>query len=227
MNNLEKWLYNPGEKEEFAKKLGKKKSQRTDGFRAGIQTGQQAGDEASIKLDTMLKELKGEIYQKIAHLGITYDDGISQEWMQNHADRAVRRLQIGLRPDGGIWYYNGWVIIFEAKKQGEEGNALERWEKNYNRAKLIWPFLRYITLGVGEYFAINNKGKDNAGLKHASDTFSIEPRHIIDHRPDTFKELNNLYSDGVSWFVNPAGFDRTFVKQMMLDGILGNNLIGY
>lgn len=60
-------------------------------------------------------------------------------------------------PDGGIWKYRGKLIAaFEAKKQNNKGNAIERWFKNQDLCRTISSDVSYVTFCVGE--GAKNKG---------------------------------------------------------------------
>ena len=56
----------------------------------------------------------------------------------------------GCSPDGGAWFLDGeLVVVFEAKKQGKKGNAIERWYKNNYCCTKINPKVTYVTFCVG------------------------------------------------------------------------------
>ena len=55
------------------------------------------------------------------------------------------------QPDGGAWYYDDVLIaVFEAKKQGDIGNAIERWYKNEYVCRKINKDVSYVTFCCGE-----------------------------------------------------------------------------
>jgi hypothetical protein len=53
-------------------------------------------------------------------------------------------------PDGGAWFYKDiFICTFEAKKQQNAGNAIERWFKNNFICRTINPNISYITFASG------------------------------------------------------------------------------
>ena len=96
----------------------------------------------SISLDgdlkTVAKLVAYELKQK--YPGLTFEKRYRSD---NH--------QAGCEPDGGIFYYNGRMIVAaEAKHQGLRGNAIERWYKNNFVLRQVSPTLTYITYATGE-----------------------------------------------------------------------------
>jgi len=62
----------------------------------------------------------------------------------------------GCIPDGGMWFTGNrsvknrtLVAVFEAKKQGKGGNAIERWWKNWAACTRIFKDVKYITFLTG------------------------------------------------------------------------------
>jgi len=107
----------------------------------GIQKGMVATDEHARKLDKQCKFLK---------------EGLANEFPTLTMQRKLRKDQIpggvgGCEPDGGAWFRDGKLIaVFEAKKQQDRGNAIERWFKNNYIARAINPDVHYITFAIGE-----------------------------------------------------------------------------
>jgi hypothetical protein len=64
-------------------------------------------------------------------------------------------VSLGCVPDGGFWFDNPRGInrnlcyVFESKHQGQDGNAIERWGKNYILCKMLNPNVKYITFLSG------------------------------------------------------------------------------
>lgn len=125
-------------------------SQRTGGFTGGIQAGTTASSVESIGLEEHLS----------AAVASVFFDHPDFEWIPELSGDEVARLLKssavlpGVRPDGGIALSRrtGKIVwAAEAKKQGERGNAIERWYKN-------WEFLRafgvrrYVTFCTGDGF---------------------------------------------------------------------------
>lgn len=173
--------------------------QRQHGFNGGIQKGTSATDDHARFLDANMKSLQVEIEREISHLGF--------RCMQKLDDETCRQygILVGCAPDGGLWFKDGKLIAaFEGKKQGTGGNAIERWEKNYNICKQINPNIKYVTFGSREGFT--EKGYP---YKYAKTMLNREN-----------KDLNTLYESGQSWFVNPEGFDRQTIKDLMKKTLL-------
>lgn len=107
----------------------------------GIQKGMVATDTQARKLDNQCKFLKEELASQFPTLTM---------------QRKLRQDQIpsgvgACEPDGGVWFKDGELFaIFEAKKQQDRGNAIERWFKNNYIARAINPNVHYITFAVGQ-----------------------------------------------------------------------------
>jgi hypothetical protein len=140
-------------------------SQRENGFRGGIQKGMCATDAAARKLDEQCKTLK---------------DKLAEEFPALQLQRKLTKDQIpgnkgACEPDGGVWLRDGKVVaVFEAKKQGTGGNAIERWFKNNYICRLINPDVCYVTFCSGE---------------------GARPDHVLE------KTLNVAHLDGFNKFV--------------------------
>jgi len=122
-------------------------TQRESDFKGGIQRGTTAFDEESKRLDKCLKECKDEISMDGYTVVTQFDYNMKIKYVGDDC--------FGFAPDGGAWFKdNKLVAVFEAKKQGEGGNAYERWWDNAMTAKFINPDVKYITFcsgaGAGE-----------------------------------------------------------------------------
>lgn len=123
--------------------------QRDENFKGGIQDGTTAFDDYSRQLDTYLKECREEI-------------GIGQFEVHQKLSKEMKLELVGadcfgFAPDGGAWFKDGkMVAVFEAKKQGKNGNAYERWWDNAVTAKHINPDVTYVTFCIGEGAAEGN-----------------------------------------------------------------------
>jgi hypothetical protein len=117
-------------------------TQRDSKFKGGIQAGTVAMDSYARNLDNQCKQIKNTLAE-------SYSSTLTMQ-------RKLRKDQIpgGLgacEPDGGLWFRNGKLVaVFEAKKQGRGGNAIERWFKNNYIARLINPNVCYVTFCIGE-----------------------------------------------------------------------------
>jgi hypothetical protein len=114
----------------------------------GIQPGTVATDAAARKLDGQCKKLKNSLYQELKQI---YPDLVVQKKLTK--DQIPGGIG-ACEPDGGAWFYLGVLIaIFEGKKQGDRGNAIERWFKNNFICRLINQNVSYVTFctGAGAY----------------------------------------------------------------------------
>ena len=106
----------------------------------GIQKGTVATDAKARKLDRQLKNGKYKVLKK---LGLRFPGLVMQSKL------TTEKIPGGIgacSPDGGAWWYDGQLIaVFEAKKQQNAGNAIERWYKNNYIARLINPDVSYVT----------------------------------------------------------------------------------
>ncbi|MFZ9145443.1 MAG: hypothetical protein ACO209_09515 [Aquirufa sp.] len=174
--------------------------QRQDGFRGGIQSGTVATDSFAKYLDQTMKSVQGELAEELKSQGYTCQKKFKKDFL------IERGVLVGCEPDGGIWFKDGKVVAaFEGKKQGKGGNAIERWEKNYNICKTLNPDIVYVTFGAREGFE-----PDGYPYKYAKTMLNRES-----------KELNTLYENGQSWFVNPNGFTREEIKEIMKQALIG------
>lgn len=176
-------------------------SQRTDNFKAGIQAGQTAYDDASKAMDVDCKMASKELEEELRSLGYHYNYKIEKELKEQY------NIFVGCEPDGGAWFdSNGkLVLVCEGKKQGTRGNAIERWSKNYMIATRLNPDVRYVTFGRGPGFA-----EDEYCYRFAK-TF-MEPG----------QEFNVLYPKGASWFIKVDGFTRQELVDIIRKAVMGD-----
>jgi hypothetical protein len=130
-------------------------TQRTDKYRGGIQAGTTASSKESISLENTLKVASD----------IVAASRTDVERIKNFSAKALgKRLGAqsvslyGMEPDGGIWrdISTGRVLmVAEAKKQGDGGNAIERWYKNYAVSTALGVSI-YLTVCSGEGFFNGN-----------------------------------------------------------------------
>lgn len=174
--------------------------QRQDGFNGGIQSGTVATDSHAKQLDDDLKSIQNELAVELKEQGFTCRKKLEKDFL------IEQGVLVGCEPDGGLWFKDGTLIAaFEGKKQGKGGNAIERWEKNYNICKSLNPNIKYITFGAREGFE-----SDGYPYKYAKTMLNREN-----------KELNTLYEQGQSWFVNPEGFAKEEIKSIMKQALIG------
>jgi hypothetical protein len=63
-----------------------------------------------------------------------------------------------------------WTLhnsVFEAKKQGAGGNAIERWFKNNYICRLISPFVSYVTFATGPGASVNGVIPKTLNVAHS------------------------------------------------------------
>jgi hypothetical protein len=113
-------------------------------FKGGIQKGTTAFDEQSKAMDD---NAKAAMFHVANILSSTYPELI----VQSKLDQSQIPGGIGsCAPDGGVWFYKGELIAcFESKKQGDKGNAIERWFKNNFIVRAINPMATYVTFASG------------------------------------------------------------------------------
>jgi flavodoxin len=110
----------------------------------GIQKGTTAYDEESRRLDQLIKDTAKKLKLELKSFQV-----ITRMTKQMKID-LVGDDCFGFAPDGGAWFITGKLVaVFEGKKQGENGNAYERWWDNAVTAKHINPDVKYITFCTG------------------------------------------------------------------------------
>lgn len=114
--------------------------------RRGIQIGQVATDQFAAKLDNQCKTLSCKVLEV---LKVKHGDRIQ---LQKKLNKTQIPGGIGAcAPDGSLWFWDGTLIAaFEAKKQQNKGNAIERWHKNNDICRLVNPSMSYVTFACGE-----------------------------------------------------------------------------
>ena len=141
------------------------KSQRQDGFRGGIQQGTSATTSESASLD------KGPRDYVDAHdFGDAWRSTLDSDALKEAFGSKLKSPIAGFQPDGGIFLSKEGKpeVVFESKHQGERGNALERWYKNFAIAKRL-GCKRYVTFCSGDGFFDNN-----SGVRQIGDIVAIE-----------------------------------------------------
>jgi hypothetical protein len=103
--------------------------------------GSVASTAESIYLDTLLKERS----QLVAKQNNRFRFSTKVEFNDTEMGTISYIL-----PDGGAFYIGDKLLaVFEAKKQGNRGNAIERWYKNNTWCRLLNPEVSYITFCSG------------------------------------------------------------------------------
>jgi len=107
-------------------------------------------------------------------------------------------VSLGCVPDGGFWFDNPrgksrkLNFVFESKHQNEDGNAIERWGKNYILCKMLNPQVKYITFLSGSGCA---DGK------------------ILHKFAETMKTLD---SESCIFYLSENGFDEEQIESIMM-----------
>ncbi len=155
--------------------------------RGGLRRGHTgASDEGSKRLDTDLKDIARELAVELRHI-----TGVELKTAVPKTDTITPCV-----PDGGAWYYRGRLVaVFEAKKQQNAGNAIERWYKNMYRCRALNPEVSYVTFCRGE-------GAQPTGVMGVA----------LDVAHDGW---NEYYPGGNSCWMDPAGFTKEFLNETM------------
>jgi hypothetical protein len=117
----------------------------------GIQKGTVAWDTESLALDKGLKDVAKSLFPVL---------------LKKYGPDLSFRLKLtkpeipggvgACAPDGGAWYWKGVLVaVFEGKKQGRQGNAIERWYKNNYICRRVNSDVNYVTFASGAGAAKN------------------------------------------------------------------------
>ena len=97
-------------------------SQRISGFKGGLQRGTIAYDRDSKKLDEQMKTCRDKLQAHFPKLAMV------KKLSKSEKIRLVGDDCSSFVPDGGCWFKGKTLVaVFEARKQGRQGNAHERW----------------------------------------------------------------------------------------------------
>ena len=155
--------------------------------KGGIQPGTVSMDEMARALDNSCKDLKEALAPKFPNL--TMQKKLTQDQIPGGIGAC--------EPDGGLWFRGEVLVaVFEAKKQGWGGNAIERWFKNEYICRKINPDVTYVTFGIGE-------GAQVGG--------SIHKALAVAH-PKGFNKYN---PGGNACFLSVDGFDDAAIRRKM------------
>lgn len=145
-------------------------TQRTSGYKGGIQAGTTAISRQSTSIETALQAAVTKFNQ-----GSPGRLWKKSETAQNVASRlGIPESSIaGISPDGGIWTgeegSDQIILAAEAKKQGAKGNAIERWYKNWMVLSRLNVGI-YLTVCLGEGFF-----DDNSAQRIMETAVALEP----------------------------------------------------
>jgi len=178
-------------------------TQRDKNFKGGIQKGTVATDTVAKKLDTQCKTLK----ESITVPGL-------------NVQRKIRQDQIpggigACEPDGGAWFKDGKLVaVCEGKKQGEEGNAIERWFNNYTTVRAINPNACYVTFCAGEGASVYTlpDGRPNPAM-YSNGMPMWKALNIVHYE----NGYNKFVPNGNSCYMSKEGFTTEFMNDVMLE----------
>lgn len=157
-------------------------------YKGGIQPGTKASSPASDKIDKQVRRISKIVYQRLKP---KYPE------LERHHKLPKKYLFEGIgacAPDGGIWLYGGKLIAaLEAKHQGPDGNAIERWFKNYHHIVETNPRCPFVTFATG-------KG-----------TLPGKPIYNSLYRPVRGR-YDTIRPSGPSVFLNENGFSDEFIE---------------
>ena len=157
-------------------------------YKGGIQPGTKASSPASDRIDKQVRRISKIVYQR---LKLKYPE------LERHHKLPKKYLFEGIgacAPDGGVWFYGGRLIAaLEAKHQGPDGNAIERWFKNYHHIVETNPRCPFVTFATG-------KG-----------TLPGKPIYNSLYRPVRGR-YDTIRPSGPSVFLNENGFSDEFIE---------------
>jgi hypothetical protein len=171
---------------------------KTKKFRGGIQEGTMAWDANSLALDKQISRIAKELSNDPAVINAGYS-----------FQKKLRKDQIpgelgACAPDGGVWFKNGKPIAaFEAKKQGDRGNAIERWYKNAFILNYLNPTINYVTFTCGEGATANTP----IGRTLAITVYENGEHHFNKYRegkPSVFLSVEGYTDDEVRTIMKKA-----------------------
>lgn len=121
--------------------------------RAGIQPGTVASSHSSRRLDEMVRAVVQGI--EVKHWRSQYNARELHSIISPNL--TIEHRMAGFRPDGGIFtdIEGNPLLAIECKYQGDKGNAIERWYKNFAISQRL-GIQRYITFCLGDGFFDNN-----------------------------------------------------------------------
>jgi hypothetical protein len=170
--------------------------QQTQKKKGGIQKGSTASSEKSVRLDKQCKNAAQRLAKEISG----YTKG---HWKKK---KLFEGVESGCMPDGGLWFdIEGKVkVAFEAKHQGNHGNAQERHAKNYIIAKAHRGInFKYITVMTGAGAAPNGVLD-----KYAQTMLYCE------NSPGN-RDTNIIHPDGLSFILKPEGFTDQEIEELL------------
>ena len=172
--------------------------------KGGIQPGTVASSVESKLIDKQVKTANKELFEELKATieGLTYQAKLRKDQIRGGVGACA--------PDGGIWLFNGTPIFAsEAKKQGERGNAIERWYKNPYIARACNKDILYVTFGTGKGTAVNGPIWNTLQIAVEGEYNTIREKSTEGYGMDNF-----------SIFLSETDFDYDFVKTTLKEIIL-------
>jgi hypothetical protein len=161
--------------------------------RIGIQKGQCATDALARKLDVDCRQAADIVKATLEAEGfnIIFQKKLTKDQIPGNKGAC--------QPDGGLWFVNGKLACaFEGKKQGNGGNAIERWFKNNFICRMIAPDISYVT------FATGPGAVENGVIHNCLSVAHLQGVNQVNHR-------------GNSLFLNGHGFTCDELVAIMLE----------
>jgi hypothetical protein len=152
----------------------------------------------SLKLDKQVNLISQQVFKDILKKFPKYKPHLS--FQKKLRKDQVKGGKVGCAPDGGIYFWkNKQIVFFEAKKQNDKGNAIERAYKNIFVAQQNNPEINYIIFACGS-------GAYEDGMIG----------EILSPIIDTF---NKYIPRQCSCFMNVSGFTDKFIYDTMYNVI--------
>ena len=172
--------------------------------KGGIQPGTVASSVESKLIDKQVKTANKELFEELKATieGLTYQAKLRKDQIPGGVGSC--------QPDGGIWLFNGLPIFAsEAKKQGEFGNAIERWYKNPFISRACNKDILYVTFGTGKGTAVNGPVWNTLHIAVEGEYNTIREKSKVGYGMDNF-----------SIFLSETNFDFDYVKSTLKQVIL-------
>lgn len=189
--------------------------------RRGIQPGQNVSAGAPQKLDNDLRAVPPIVLADV-EVQAAVPEGYTLDWVQGVSREELRNILlgrgvhgipdanhlVGYKPDGGIFRLRGnghttHLLSAEAKHQQNQGNAIERWFKNYTASILVAPKLACLVFATGD--GAQERGQICKTLNGAFLHYAVA-------NGQPMRQFNHIYIEGPSFFTQVEGFE---INQMV------------
>ena len=156
--------------------------------------GKVASTYQSKKLDNMVKSVRDEMKHYFNEF--IMQKKLSKNDFAKYFDYVP--LTKGCEPDGGIWFFDGLpVLVIEAKHEGKDGNAHQRWWENVNLISHINPKCIYYTLATG------------TGCR----------QKWVDMQHMTYNVFNKKNTLDTRWALKENGFTKEDVREIFITSL--------